>query len=285
MEAEDDEEDEDLNEEDDEGEEEEDGSSDYEDAREEFDDPDAADLEADQKGHEDDEIDSDDAVGEADWEEFKKFANGRSKSTAKQSGHAKRPTAADFMGSGSEEGEEEEEGEEDEDEDEEEESDDEEGSSDDMRTGGFIDDEAEESDDDGLDLSGDEIRLSDDGSADDSEDNEDEDEDKGEEETDRKKKPKRSADTGIAASVREIMGEQSVVKSLLKTVDADVQKGKAVQRQRKGFDALLNVRIRLQKSVSWLCICGSHSIISHRETETKSLLTFAMCALIQFEHY
>ncbi|KAK5636292.1 hypothetical protein RRF57_012004 [Xylaria bambusicola] len=190
-------------------------SDDYEDAREQFDDPDAADLEADQHGQEDDEIDSDAIVGEEDWEEFKKFANGRSN--------------------------------EDEEEDDED-SGEEEWSSDDLRTSGFIDDEAEESVDDEPGFSNEEDGLSDDGSADDSDDDDGE-EDEDEEQTGGKRKSKRPTDSGIAASVKEMMGEQSVVKSLLRIVDADVQKGKAVQRQRKGFDALLNVRIRLQKSI------------------------------------
>ncbi|KAJ3554856.1 hypothetical protein NPX13_g10496 [Xylaria arbuscula] len=241
LEAEDDEEDdeevegEDLDE--DEEEEGEDGSSDYEDAREQFDDPDAADLEADQQGHEDDEIDSDDAVvySQEEW--------------PRQTADSRR-----FMGSDSEQDDQEEAGEE-EDEDDDEESEEEE-ESDDLRMNGLIDDEAEESEDDDLDLSDAQDGLSDEDSADSSEDDESEDShselEEGEEEETGKKsksKSKRSSDSGIAASVREMMGEQSVVKSLLKNVDADVQKGKAVHRQRKGFDALLNVRIRLQKSI------------------------------------
>ncbi|KAI0906029.1 apoptosis-antagonizing transcription factor [Ustulina deusta] len=224
-----------------------DASSDYEDAREQFDDPDAADLEADQQGQEDVEIDSDEVTGETDWEQFKKFANGRSKSTAKKNGHARRPTAADFMGS--EDGDEEEDGI---DEDEDGDDDDDEGLSDDSEIAGFIDDEAEESDDDDPRFSDEEDGLSDEGSADGSEDggsDEDEEDEEEVEQTRPGKKPRRPNGSGIAASVKEMMGEQSVVKSLLKTVDADVQKGRAVQRQRKGFDALLNLRIRLQKSI------------------------------------
>ncbi|KAI0198143.1 apoptosis-antagonizing transcription factor [Astrocystis sublimbata] len=237
LEAEDDDEDED--EEDEEDSEDNDGSSsNYEDAVEEFDDPDAADLVADQKGHEDDEIDSDDIVGGDD-----RFAElvlrGKKKSR-----HAKRATAADFMGSDSEE----EEGIDDEDlMDDSDDVDDEEDLSDDAsETGGLIDDEAEESDDgeSGFD---DEDDLSE-GDSEEDEEDDDEDDDDEDEETGSRRKPKQSS-SALAASVKEMMGEQGVVKSLLKTVDADVQKGKAVQRQRKGFDALLNVRIRLQKSI------------------------------------
>ncbi|KAI0425456.1 apoptosis-antagonizing transcription factor [Xylaria sp. FL1042] len=264
LEADDDFADEDSEEEEEE-EEEEDTFSEYEDAREQFDDPDTADLEADQQGQEDLEIDSDEVNDETNWEQFKKFANERSKSTAKKNAHAKRPTAADFMGSDDEEEEEEEEEEEDEDED-----DDDEGLSDDLETGGFIDDEAEESDDDDeVGLSDEEDELSDEDSAggsDEDEDEEDKDEEEEEEEQiDGGKKSKRSNDSAIAASIKEMMGEQSIVKSLLKTADVDVQKGKAVQLQRKGFDALLNIRIRLQKS-----IVAINSLDYAEETENQT---------------
>ncbi|KAI1194451.1 TRAUB-domain-containing protein [Nemania serpens] len=214
----------------------EDDSSNYEDALEEFDDPETADLEADQKGQEDVEIDSDEAFGTSDEEGARRFAL---KLKAKAAGraqpgkikHAKRPTAADFMGSES--------GNEDDDID-----DDDDDLSDGSEAGGFIDDEAEESDDGESGFSDEEEDLWDD----DSDEEEDEEDEEDEERTSSSRKSKLPNDSGIAASVKQMMGEQSVVKSLLKTVDADVQKGKAVQRQRKGFDALLNLRIRLQKA-------------------------------------
>ncbi|KAI0407277.1 apoptosis-antagonizing transcription factor [Xylaria palmicola] len=241
LEADDDEGDEDEDE--DEDDDDEDGSSNYEDALEKFDDPDLADLEADQQGHEDDEIDSDEVFRASDSESSEDVEANGSSNSIKKSKRAKRPTAADFMASGDEDEEEEEEEDEDDDE-----IDDDEDISDVSETGNFIDDETEESDEDASGLSGDEDDLLDEGS----EDDEDEEDDEGEDDDERTggaKKPKRSDGSGIAASVREMMGEQSVVKSLLKTVDADVQKGKAVQRQRKGFDVLLNIRIRLQKSI------------------------------------
>lgn len=121
--------------------------------------------------------------------------------------------------------------------------------SDGSEAGGFIDDEAEESDDGESGFSDEEEDLWDD----DSDEEEDEEDEEDEERTSSSRKSKLPNDSGIAASVKQMMGEQSVVKSLLKTVDADVQKGKAVQRQRKGFDALLNLRIRLQKAASQTC--------------------------------
>ncbi|KAI0184950.1 transcription factor AATF/Che-1 [Xylaria flabelliformis] len=225
--------------------EEEDGSSsNYEDAVEEFDDPDTADLEADQKGHEDDEIDSDEVVGESGDERFNALVlRGRKKNK-----HAKRPTAADFMASDEEEEDDEDEEDEDVMGDSADELDDE-NLSDASGVGGFIDDEAEESDEDGSGFSDEEDEMSDEGSDEDGDEDEDEDDDDGQERTRDSRKAKGLNSSGIAASVKEMMGEQSIVKSLLKTVDADVQKGRAVQRQRKDFDSLLNIRIRLQKSI------------------------------------
>ncbi|KAJ2970797.1 hypothetical protein NUW58_g9590 [Xylaria curta] len=152
---------------------------------------------------------------------------GASRAAAKNSKHPKRPTTADFMGSN--------------DEAEEEDSDDsdmgdsayeidDDGSlSEGSGIGGFIDDEAEESDDGEPGFSGEEDELSGEGSDEDKDENEDnDDEDDGEEETSSRRKPKRPNGSGIAASVKDMMGEQNVVRSLLKTVDADVQKGGAI---------------------------------------------------------
>ncbi|KAI0103989.1 apoptosis-antagonizing transcription factor [Nemania sp. FL0031] len=254
---------EDDGEEEDEDEEEEgssnDASSNYEDALEEFDDPDTADLETDQRGKEDLEIDSDEVFGTSDEEGARKWAaikkakarskvrveaEGKAEAKSIKNKHAKRPTAADFMGSDSEDEEDDEDNEMGESGDEISEDED---ISDGSETGGFIDDEAEESDDEESGFPDEENDLSDDES--DEDEDQDEDGDEEEEPTSGRKKSKRSEESGIAASVKQMMGEQSVVKSLLKTVDADVQKGRAVQRQRKGFDALLNLRIRLQKSI------------------------------------
>ncbi|KAI1813440.1 TRAUB-domain-containing protein [Poronia punctata] len=224
----------------------EDGSSNYEDALEEFDDPDEADLEADQKGQEDVEIDSDEAFGESDEERFKDFTfRGSSKPTPKKSKHAKRPTAADFMMSDEDEDEEEQIGDGTEESDED--GSDEEGSLDGSELGGLIDDEAEESEDDEDEDEDEDDEDSDESSSDDEGENEEDDDDG---EIRPSKKSNRTNGTGLAASIKELaLGERSVVQSLSKMADADVEKGRAVQRQRKGFDALLNVRIRLQKSL------------------------------------
>ncbi|KAI0871737.1 apoptosis-antagonizing transcription factor [Hypoxylon argillaceum] len=258
--SDDDDEDEDENEEEDgseEGEdsEDDDASSNYEDALEKFDDPDTADLEADQRGQEDAEIDSDEVFGTSDEEGAKKFAlqmkakakaKAKAEAKATKKKHAKRLTAADFMESGTEDEEDLEDGVDvDIDDDDDDDISDGESLSDGSETRGFIDEEAEESDDGESGFSDEDDELS----GDESHEEEDQDEDDEEEPTSSRKKSKRSDESGIAASVKQMMSEQSVVKSLLKTVDADVQKGKAVQRQRKDFDSLLNLRIRLQKSI------------------------------------
>lgn len=53
------------------------------------------------------------------------------------------------------------------------------------------------------------------------------------------------------AAIREMMAEsqQSVLATISAATQADFTKGKAIQRQRSAFDALLNMRIRLQKSL------------------------------------
>ncbi|KAH9990672.1 TRAUB-domain-containing protein [Xylariaceae sp. FL0662B] len=216
-------------------------SSDYEDAREaidgdeedEFDDPDMADLEADQDGAQDAEIDSDDAFDESDEEKFKGFVfRGSSKTIPKRGTRVTRPTTADYMGSDEEvEGEA---GESDDDGaklDGEDNSDedilDDEATSGDEEVGGFIDDEAEEEEQ--------EEAEDDDGDEEDDYDDDEEDE-------------------GIDSFIDDEDDEgrdviDGMTSSLSAAAQRDVAKGKAVQQQRKAFDALLNIRIRLQKSL------------------------------------
>ena len=53
------------------------------------------------------------------------------------------------------------------------------------------------------------------------------------------------------AALRKMMAEEqkTVAASLSQTVKADIEKGRAVKRQRSTFDALLNTRIKLQKAL------------------------------------
>lgn len=61
------------------------------------------------------------------------------------------------------------------------------------------------------------------------------------------------ADTASAnrAALRKMMGEEQkiVVKSIAEATKADAAKGQALKHQRRGYDALLNTRIRLQKAL------------------------------------
>ncbi|KAI1087298.1 TRAUB-domain-containing protein [Rostrohypoxylon terebratum] len=205
-----------------------------------FDDSDEVDLEADQDD-EDVEIDSDNAFNESDEEKFKDFVFRGSSQTIPQKGRrVARPTAADYMvsdeeGSASEGAESGEEEIEDEDED----------VSDEEGIDGFIDEEAEEDEDE--DEEDDIDEDMDDAS--DMESGEDEDDSGEEEDGGVRKGP--AVNGANRATIQEMMnaGQRAVAGTLSTAAQKDVAKGKAVQQQRKAFDALLNVRIRLQKSL------------------------------------
>ncbi|KAH7020886.1 apoptosis-antagonizing transcription factor [Microdochium trichocladiopsis] len=261
-------------------EEEEEEEDNFEDAREElgsggsssgsgsgdevFDDPETADLEADQDDR-DVEIDSDDAFGESDEERFKDFTF-RGSSKVLPGGKGKRvprATAADFLGSDEEGEEESEDGEGDSLNDSDGESlDGEEGDSDDEMVDeerrNLIDDEAEESDEeeeedgdlDGFIVDSDEDDEDEDEDGESGEDEDDDDDEDMDEEEEEERKPSRNAvadRSDIAALVA--AGNKSVTVSLSEGQQKDIAKGNAIRQQRKAFDALLNVRIRLQKSL------------------------------------
>ncbi|OTA91891.1 hypothetical protein M434DRAFT_12765 [Hypoxylon sp. CO27-5] len=238
------------------GEEEEDGrnddgedSSNYEDARqdldgdsgsEKFDDPEKADLEADQDDEDDAEIDSDNAFNESDEEKFTDFVfRGSSQTMPKKGKRVARPTAADYMVS--DDSDSDSEGVElDEEEGSSGDFDDEEDSNDES-INGFIDDEAEE-DEDGDERDEDEDMEDMDASSEDAES------DKEEEDDDLGKPPK--VNGASRATIQEMMnGQRNIAGTLSTAAQKDVAKGKAVRQQRKAFDALLNIRIRLQKSL------------------------------------
>ncbi|KAK2058214.1 TRAUB-domain-containing protein [Colletotrichum caudatum] len=225
----------------------EDDSDVFEDAREdldsngeEFDDPETADLAADEAaaGDEDVEISSDNAFGDSDEEDFHGFVSrSTSQSKDKKGGRSKRLKAADFI---SDEEEEEEGGEEDEDEDSED---------------AELDDEdlegSDGSDEDLLDdLEGSEDEDEDDAEMDSGED-EDEDSDEDSDVSDDDQPRRMSSKADARAEQRKLMSESQ--KALAATISAAVQqdarKGLAVREQRKTFDGLLNIRIRLQKAL------------------------------------
>ncbi|ETS77894.1 hypothetical protein PFICI_09956 [Pestalotiopsis fici W106-1] len=237
------------------GEEEESESDDFESAQEDFDDPDEADLERDQLEHEgeDAEIDSDDALGESDEERFEGFTfRGSSKPRQSVKGKkAKRPTAADFMDEEAEE------------------SEDQEGESADDGESAEEDSEEEDDEDDGSDLEG-FIDDGDDSDLVDEEASEDDDE-QGESESDdaddSDAKEKKPAKKGKRGEIQSLMasGTQSVASAFATSIQKDVAKGKAVQQQRKAFDATLNIRIRLQKA-----LVAVNSLSTLDDTESQS---------------
>ncbi|ATY64140.1 protein BFR2 [Cordyceps militaris] len=191
----------------------------YEEAdEEEYDDPETANLDVDTLEAGDSEIGSDDALGESDNEKLSGFVF-RGSSKPKQP-KSKRAAAADYMSDSSAKDEQDEgddnELDDDEDDDEEE---------DDMSDGleALIDGEAEESGEE--DEDGDEDEDEDEDGDEDEDEDEEEDVDEGEKSS--KAKPAMNG----------------------RTPSADIEKGAAIQKQRKLYDGLLNLRIRLQKAL------------------------------------
>ncbi|KAJ4254360.1 rRNA-processing protein bfr2 [Fusarium torreyae] len=195
-----------------------DDDEDEESGDEEFDDPETADLQRDEAEANDSEISSDDALGESDEERFKDFTFRGSSKPKKPA--SKRATAADYMSS-----------------------------SDDGGAGVAEDDEMDGAELEGSDSEEDEI---DDGldalvdgegdSDDESDENDDEegsgaedeeDEDDGESDSDEDDSKAKNAKPAMAAL----------------STRPDVDKGLAIRQQRKAYDGLLNIRIRLQKAL------------------------------------
>lgn len=232
------EEDEASDDDDDDGEEGESGS-------EHFDDPDEADLEADQDPEgEDAEIESDNALGESDAERFKDFVfRGSSQPRAVNGKRSTRKTAADFFPSSDEEGE-------------------------DGRPSG--DGASVSSDDEGPEVYRNGARLSDEGEGEDSEgesvdDDDDEDDDQEDGSEDDASEDNGDGDSDDErAELRKIMseGQKSILTTMSKAAKADAEKGVAVREQRRAFDSLLNIRIRLQKA---LVAANSFNVVDEEE--------------------
>ncbi|KAM0439990.1 hypothetical protein ACHAPT_001090 [Fusarium lateritium] len=203
------------------------GDEDEDEDDEEFDDPETADLERDEAEANDSEIESDNALGESDEERFQDFTfRGSSKPKKPVSkGKGKRATAADFMSSSSsDEGGE---GGADVDEDEDEMS--------------GVELEGPESEEDDMDDSLDALVDGSGDSDDESEEDDDEDEDD-EEASDEEDESDDDDEKDTKAKNRKpIMAAFSN--------RADVNKGLAIREQRKVYDGLLNLRIRLQKAL------------------------------------
>jgi protein AATF/BFR2 len=232
---------------------------------EEFDDPETADLEADFVGDDDPEIDSDNAFGDSDEEIQKrfKFAEGSNVKKPKETGGRikKRPTAADFMSDGDEEeGEDQDDGEE---LSEDEESGDSEGDSEAHLNGAsLLNMEAEESGDDEDDESAEDdedddmssfINDEDEEEEDSEEEEDDEDEEGGDlhaklKRTMSKDKAKDEDDGDLHARLKTTMNGTQMG-TVSQQAKADAAKGAAIRGQRRAFDSILNLRIRLQKAL------------------------------------
>lgn len=133
-----------------------------------------------------------------------------------------------------------------------------------MDGGGLLDVEADEETDeselegDGLDDLAEGLSGSDDSEEDDEEGSEDDDDEEDseedsdasdEDESATRKSKARSADT--RAEQRKLMseGQKALVATISAAAQQDAEKGMAVRQQRKAFDGLLNIRIRLQKAL------------------------------------
>ncbi|KAK4242797.1 hypothetical protein C8A03DRAFT_11035 [Achaetomium macrosporum] len=233
----------------------------------EFDDPEAADLEVD---HIDDdgEISSDNALCESDNEHLKDFVfRGSSKPKVPNGRIKKRPTAADFMSSSGEEddsgqdlrsnADEEEMDDSDGDEDGarlfdlEAEEDEEEGSDDEMGHDNSVESGEDEDEDEDVD------RDMDEEEDEDEEGDEDEDEDEEEDAKSNEGDDERAQLRKMATE-----GHKSIMAAMTQAAKADAEKGMAVRLQRRAFDSILNLRIRLQKA---LVAANSFSVIDNSQ--------------------
>lgn len=231
-------------------------SDDYESGQEGIDDPDEANLERDQLEHEgeDVEIDSDDAFGDSDQEKFEGYTfRGSSKPTPVKGKKVKRPTAAEFM------------------DDEAQESEDGDGAVPELDDEDDADSD-EEDDEDASDLDG-FIDDGDDSELIDGEDEEDEEKDgnsdnESDDGSDEDAEVDKPAKKGKIQDLQSMMaaGTRSVTDAFAASIQKDVEKGKAVQQQRKAFDAALNIRIRLQKA---LVAVNSFSAVEDTEAPSE----------------
>ncbi|KAF9767513.1 rRNA-processing protein bfr2 [Fusarium sp. DS 682] len=192
--------------------EDEDEDEDEESGDEKFDDPETADLARDEAEANDSEIESDDALCESDEERFKEFTF-RGSSKPKKPAN-KRATAADYMSS-----------------------------SDDGGAGiGEDEDDESESDEDEMDDGLDALVDGEEDSDDESDENKDE-EGSGEEEDD----DEDDSESDDEESEFKAKNAKPMMAAL--STRPDVDKGLAIRQQRKGYDGLLNLRIRLQKAL------------------------------------
>ncbi|CAK7262765.1 rRNA-processing protein bfr2 [Sporothrix epigloea] len=214
---------------------EEDSDDEEKDDEEEFDDPDEVDIEGAEDVHADDEIDSDEAFGEDDEELLKKF-------TFRGSGKPKTSKGKPLYSDGEEE---EEDDSTDDSEDDEIKKSNSDGSKEDSDSGEVEDLNSDESEED-------EDQDSQSDSADDGDDSElSENSENLSDDNDDNDQADASA-TKAEAETQKILAQErkQVLASISQSAKADADKGFAVRRQRRTFDAILNMRIRMQKALS-----------------------------------
>ena len=237
-------------------------TSDYEDAHESleakpFADPEVDDIDMDDV---DGEIDSDEAFGEGDEEKFKDFTFRGKGVTAKTNGvRQSRKTAADFMSNSEDENNGLRSNGHDSSENEDEEQDGISGQPSDEDSSSDSNDEESIKEDDRSNAKGD---TSEDSESD--VDDEDSDSDNNKEVVDDEEESRR-------AELRKIMSEEqkAVAATISQAAKADAEKGIAVKLQRKTFDSLLNVRIRLQKA-----LVASNSMAAVEEKYENDVLPY-----------
>ncbi|CAG7562157.1 unnamed protein product [Fusarium equiseti] len=191
----------------------EDEDDDEEEGDEEFDDPETADLKRDEAEANDSEISSDDALGESDEEHFKDFTFRGSSKPKKPA--SKRATAADYMSS-----------------------------SDNGEDGAGAELEGSDSEEDDMDDGLDALVDGED-SEDDEEEDDDEEEGSGEDQEDGED------DSDSDSDEEDPKAKAQNAKPMMAALSTrpDVDKGLAIRQQRKAYDGLLNIRIRLQKAL------------------------------------
>ncbi len=195
---------------------------------EEFDHPETVDLEANHNG-EDEEIDSDEAFGESDKERFKDFIfRGSSRPNRANGQRTKRPVAGDVMSASEDDNGAPAQGST-------RDTDDEDEGYGDLHDGSSVDEDSflqngaslsDESDEDDKEVEDDDDDISETSQADES----------------------RDATQEELGKILE-QERQRVMAPISQSAKAEAEKGLAVRSQRRAFDALLNVRIRLQKAL------------------------------------
>ncbi|RPA94714.1 TRAUB-domain-containing protein [Choiromyces venosus 120613-1] len=171
---------------------------------------------------EDDDIDSDDALG-SDEDKFSGFKFLGSSTTK---GGVKATRGMKVAGDSSSDGE----------------------SGTDPDNDAILNEEKDTDEDDSSDVESDLLSHNEDGDEEDEDEDEDED---GEDEDESSDEGAQDADTKRREELKKLITEEqkNVVANISKAVKADTEKGTAVKQQQKIFDSLLGVRIKLQKAI------------------------------------